>query len=195
MSKRGLVGARLRRVAVSAWSAGYGAVERIIDNPAFAQRIDAVLLLDGIHVGFLAGSEELDRMRLEPFTRFARAAALGGKLFSITHSEILPIGYAGTQATTDVLLQEVGVGRGPGGALPEMPPLLSMEGILPKKKIRPLLPRSEARRGGLVVRGYAGDQPEDHLSHLMQMAVTALPDLVERWKAPLNPPGSRSSRP
>jgi hypothetical protein len=42
--------------------------------------------------------------------------------------------------------------------------------------------RSEARLGGLHVRGYGGETPEHHMSHLLQMAATVLPELSERWK-------------
>ena len=40
---------------------------------------------------------------------------------------------------------------------------------------------SEAHSGNLIVRGYKGDQAEDHTSHLFGMAVTTLPDLVSYW--------------
>ena len=47
--------------------------------------------------------------------------------------------------------------------------------------MRPLEPLTEARAGGLVVRGYAGAQEQYHVMHLVQMSVTGLPDLVQHW--------------
>lgn len=184
LEKRGLRSPVLRRVALAAWSAGYGAVLRILEQPALADQIDAVVLLDGIHCGYRLNSTTLQLDRIAPFERFARAAIDHGKLFSITHSEITPIGkYAGTRETTDALLQLVGVARTPGGEAPPPVALASIDGVIAKKSLRPLLPRSDTRAGGLHVRGYVGDQPEHHTMHLIEMSETALPDLVQHWAA------------
>jgi hypothetical protein len=184
MEKRGLLHPHLRRLALSAWSAGYGAVLKVLEQPALAARVNAVLLLDGIHVGYQPGSENaLIMERLAPFERFAREAVLGRRLFSITHSNITPVGhYAGTHETTDALLRVVGVARVPGGEKPALPALRTIEGVIAKKRILTLEPESTAQQGGLRVRGYAGDQPDHHIAHLVHMAVTVLPDLVAWWK-------------
>lgn len=187
MEKRGLQTPSLHRLALTAWSAGYGAVLRILEQPALADQVDAVVLLDGIHCGYKPESTALQLERIAPFERFARAAIDHGKLFSITHSEITPIGnYAGTRETTDALLKLVGVTRTPGGVEPPPVALASIDGVIAKKSIRPLLPRSDTRAGGLHIVGYVGDQPEHHSMHLIEMSVTALPDLLEHWapKAP-----------
>jgi hypothetical protein len=183
MEKRGLVHPHLRRLALSAWSAGYGAVLKVLEQPALAEKVDAVLLQDGIHVGYQPNSDALILERLAPFERFAREAVLGKRLFSITHSNITPAGhYAGTHETTDALLKAVAVARVPGGDRPELPALHSIEGVIARKRLLTLEPESTARQGGLHVRGYGGDQPDHHIAHLVQMAVTVLPDLVEWWR-------------
>lgn len=185
MEKRGLRNPSLRRFALSAWSAGYGAVLRTLEHTALADQVNAVVLLDGIHCGYQPGTKTLILERLAPFERFARAAMEGKKLFSITHSEISPVGnYAGTKETTDALLQRVGVARTPGGETPPQLALAAIDGVIARKSIRPLVPRSEATSGELHVRGYVGDQPETHSMHLIEMSVTALPDLVRYWAAP-----------
>jgi hypothetical protein len=182
LEKRGLRGARLRRLALTAWSAGYGAVLRILEQPALAEKVDAVVLLDGIHCGYAPSSRVLIKERLAPFERFAELSAGGKKLFSITHSDIIPSGdYAGTHETTDALLQGVGAKRLPGGEKLPLPTLTSMVGVLPKKSLLPLKPLTEAHLRGLHVRGYAGDQAEQHIMHLVQMSVIALPDLTQHW--------------
>ena len=185
LEKRGLRSPVLHRVALTAWSAGYGAVLRILEQPALADQIDAVVLLDGIHCGYKPNSTTLQLDRIAPFERFARAAIDHGKLFSITHSEITPIGkYAGTRETTGALLQLVGVPRTPGGEAPPPVALTSIDGVIARKSLRPLLPRSDTRAGGLHVRGYVGDQPEHHTMHLIEMSETALPDLMQHWAPP-----------
>ena len=183
MEKRGLLHAHLRRLALSGWSAGYGAVLKILEQPALAAKVDSVILLDGIHVGYQPWNNDLIMERLAPFVRFAREAVEGRKLFVITHSDITPAGhYAGTRETTDAVLREVGVERTPGGEAPVMPVLHSIDGVIAKKKLIPMEPETTAIRAGLHVHGFAGDQPDHHIAHLVNMAVTALPDLVERWK-------------
>jgi hypothetical protein len=188
LEKRGLEHAKLRRLALTAWSAGYGAVLEILTRPALAEKVDAVILLDGIHVGYRAGTSEPQLDRLMPFERFAREAMEGKKLFTITHSDITPVGhYAGTRETTDALLRSIGVDRQSGGEAPAMPALHSIEGVIARKKIVKLVPETFVAKGELRVRGYAGDQPEDHMAHLIHMTTAALPDLAARW----NQPGSR----
>lgn len=197
MEKRGLVKPTLRRVALSAWSAGYGGVLKVLEQPALASRVNAVLLLDGIHVGYQPGTggpkaaalkaraeqRPLLLERLAPFKRYAEEAVGGSRLFSITHTHITPIGdYAGTLETTSALLQAVDVARAPGGDKPTMPALKSIDGVIARKLLRTIDPVSTARAKGLVVREFAGDQPEDHMMHLLYMAVTVLPDLVSWWK-------------
>ena len=183
LEKRGLAHARLRRLALTAWSAGYGAVIEVLAQPALAEKVDSVILLDGIHVGYKPKSTELLVERLAPFERFAREAAAGKKLFSITHTNITPVGsYAGTHETTDALLKALGIPRREGGDTPAMPSLRSIDGVIARKKQVGLVPESTADRGGLHVRGYRGDQPDDHMAHLIHMTTTALPDLVAHWR-------------
>lgn len=181
LEKRGLRGAHRARVALSAWSAGYGAVQRSLEHPDIFADVDAVLLEDGIHAGYLPQSTTLDVGKIASFEKFATEAVAGKKLFSITHSDIKPIDYAGTHETCDALLAGVHVERAPLGDAPAMPPLKSIEGVVAKKSLRPLEPRTIARSGGLVVRGFSGEQPEDHSAHLFGMAATTLPDLVQYW--------------
>jgi hypothetical protein len=183
MEKRGLVAPHLGRLALSSWSAGYGAVLKILDQPALAARVDAVILLDGIHIGYQPGSTELALEKLAPFVRFAEQAVADRKLLSITHSNIRPMTtYAGAGETTDALLRAVDVARELGGEAPLMPALSSIDGVIAKKKILSLVPETRASRGSLFVRGYGGELPEHHMAHLIQMSTTALPDLVRRWK-------------
>jgi hypothetical protein len=185
MERRGLAHARLGRVALIAWSAGHAAVGRILEQPAIAERIDAVILLDGLHVGHAPGTHRQPALeQLAPYERFARWAAGGEKLFVITHSDIAPDGFVGAHDTTDLLLGRLGVLRYAGGEVATIPDIPAVEGVLSKRLRLPLEPLTLADRGRLIVRGYAGDQPEHHIYHLMEMASIALPDLAAWWARP-----------
>jgi hypothetical protein len=104
LERRGLVQPKLRRIALTSWSAGYGAIVRILENPSIGDTIDSVILLDGIHAAYLNNSKDVDPLRMGPYEKFARQAVRGDKLFVITHSDIEPYTYAGSKATTGALL-------------------------------------------------------------------------------------------
>jgi hypothetical protein len=180
LQARGLRGAKLRRLALSGFSAGYGAVRGILSQPKLAEQVNAVLLLDGIHAGYLPRDHTLDVDRLAPFVRFAQQATAGKRLFSITHSEITNGYYAGTHESTDALLASVGVEREWGGDVSRCTALPSPGN---PQKADPFVQQSEARRGSLHVRGYGGTAKEDHMMHLRHMSETAVPDLVRYWSA------------
>ena len=183
MEQRGLRNARLGRVAVSAWSSGYGGVIKLLADEGIARRIDAVLLFDSIHCGYEdARSKRLKRFQIEPIERFAQRAVEGRALLSITHSEIETVGYLNAHGTADVMLNAVGVPRTRTAEGQPMPELSTMVGVLPKALMVPLPALSEAHRGGLHVRGYEGGGPVTHMLHLVQMSTTALPDLARYWK-------------
>jgi hypothetical protein len=180
LGDRGLEHGHLRRVAVGSWSGGYGAVSRLLDRNANA--LDAVLVLDGIHCGFLEDGKALNVLVISPFLRGAKRAAEGKLLFSITHSEIDPGSYAGTYLTAGYLLDAVHGTRGEPLGVPEHVQLKSAEGAVSKKLEKRMEPLYEARVGSFHVRGYHGNSPEHHMAHLFQMGATVLPELVERWR-------------
>lgn len=182
---RGLESPHRRRVAIGSWSGGYGAVSRILEHGRGLESLDAVLVLDGIHCGF---SEEnpraLNTRILSPFLDATRRAAEGKILFSITHSEIDPIAYAGTNLTAAYLLDVVHGHRGePESAAPEHLQLRAAEGAVAKALEKGMEPLSEATVGTFHVRGYRGNTPEHHMAHLLQMGATVMPELAARWRS------------
>ena len=142
-------------VTLSAFSAGYGAIRALLRKPNHFDRVDAVLLLDGLHTGYLPPRKvlyeggRLDVAKLEPFLRFARAAVHGDKRFLITHSEIFPGTFASTTETTDYLLGELGLER---EAVLEWGPL-GMQQL------------SRVRCRGFEILGFAGNSAPDHIDH------------------------------
>lgn len=183
LTERGLRSPRLGRVAVSGWSSGYGGVIKLLQRDSVFDRIDAVLLFDSIHCGVDVWTGKQKPDQIEPIQRFARKAAAGRALLSITHSDIETHGYLDAHKTTDVVLRSVGVHRTRAAQPQPMPALRSMIGVMPKAKMLPLPPLTEAHQGGLHVRGYSGNGPITHMLHLVQMSTTALPDLVARWRS------------
>jgi hypothetical protein len=187
MEKRGLSHARLGRVALIAWSAGYGAVKRLLEHPAALDHVDAVILLDALHIGRVPGRRAPAVEQIGPYERFAREAVEGKKLFVITHSDIAPDAFVGARDTTDVLLRRLDVLRYAGGEVAVVPPIAAAEGVLSSRlRHAPLEPLTLADRGRFVVRGFAGDGPEHHVHHLLEMASIALPDLAAWWSRPRN---------
>jgi hypothetical protein len=150
----GGLGLSARSAAVlTSFSAGYGAVREILRNQP--DRIEAVLLLDGLHTDYVPDRKVLDEGglldedQLSMFAVFARRAAEGETQMVITHSEIFPGTFSSTTETADYLLSALDLRRTP---VLEWGP-------------RGMQLISEARRGGLVVLGFAGNTAPDHIDH------------------------------
>jgi hypothetical protein len=183
VERRGLEHARVRRVALGGWSAGYGAISTILQLRKKTDRLDAVLIYDGIHCGWEMGA--LNGRQMRPFADAAAAAARGEIYFGITHSDIDPKAYASTSATAQYLLDSVGATaepRDPETDGPEYLELQSMKGAVAKRREKRMEPTSEAKKGSFHVLGYRGDTKEHHMAHLFQMGATLLPELAARWK-------------
>ena len=186
VGQRGVSNPHVRRVALASWSAGYGAISTVLNVRRGTDPLDSVLVLDGIHCGWLEDRpSELNPLQLGPFVRAAKLAAEGQLFFTITHSEIEPPTYASAAQTAGYLLGAVGY-KAPATVEPiAQPPhvvLRSAEGAVSKKLEKRMEPFSDARVAGLHVRGYRGNTPEHHMAHLLQMAATVVPELAERWK-------------
>ncbi len=155
-----------KRVALSGWSAGYGAILHIIDRAKDAARVDAVLLADGMHVGFEPeGNRKVSALSMAPFTLFADEAIAGHRLFAITHSSI-QTPYASTTETAEFLLDTEGLAvdrRAVPGPRPGM------------------TQTSRADREGFHMRGYSGDDKAAHCDHLFAFGDLLFTPLHERW--------------
>jgi hypothetical protein len=160
----GLASARISRLGLSSWSAGYGGVEQFLRwRP---ERVDAVLLADGLHVGFTDRDQRVvDTGRLEAFTRFAEKAARSEKLMTITHSGIEPMEYAGTAETALALSEAVHA--------PTWPVASGNHGMWQL---------TAARRGQFYVEGYAGNDKAAHSQHLYSIGQTSFARLREYWE-------------
>ncbi len=163
--------AGVNRIALSAWSAGYGAVWRVLDRPSTAAKVDAVLLSDGLHAGFELGQERqrhVNTLQMAPFTLFADQAVTGQKLFAISHSSI-QTPYASTTETATLLLSQQDVPRVTENSQGPRPGMVRT---------------SHAERGEFHVQGFAGNDKPDHCDQLHAMGDTLFPYLLTRWARP-----------
>lgn len=169
--------AHIRRLGLTGWSAGYGAIRAILKQRAGA-RVDAVVLLDGLHSNYDERNPSgLQTSQLSPFLRFAKRAANGGKFMFVSHSSIIPPGYASTTETAHYLTDRLGVQVRSSSA-----------------QDSPFLSRYEqAQSGGFLMRGYYGEGKDDHCAQIALIA-EAVASLEERWHTP-KAEGRRYSRP
>lgn len=180
--ERGLASPKLRRLAISTWSGGYGALMPILAFRSGKDPLDALLVSEGIHTGFRPEAPtELNTLHLEPFRRYAEKAARGELLFSVTHAEVDPPEFAGAGVCVDWLLSRVGGKRVASfDVLPRLE-LVEARGAVAKDKEKLLEQTSEARVGLFRVRGFTGNTKEHHMAHLLQIGATLFPELAERW--------------
>jgi hypothetical protein len=181
VEKRGLPNAKIRRVALSSWSTGYGAIAQILSQSENDERVDSVLLLEGLLAGWLDDeSTRVDPNKIAPFVRFAKLAVDKKKLLAITHSNARARDYASTRTVTDAMLETLKIERQPAKGTPSKVDIKAAHRLFPKEP-RYLEADSRAQSGEFHVLGYKGAAAEDHIAHLAQMSVTVLPLLVARW--------------
>ena len=169
----GTGGAHIRHLALSSWSAGYGAVTQILAH--HAAEIDAVVLLDSLHSDYVTGAPQDLRaihgvwgLPIAPVTAFAQRAARGDGVFYFSHSQVVPPGYASTTEVADFVLGEVGGAR------------------VPMQAMNPLGAELQTGFdvGGVRVRGYAGADERAHCAHVAQLAEVVRDQLEPAWGTP-----------
>jgi LysM repeat protein len=166
--KHGLKQAHARKIGISSWSAGYGAVGEILSQPYGQRVVDTVILLDGLHAGYEGDS--LNHAQLEPFLRFAREARDGKRFMFVSHSSIIPPGYASTTETANYLVSELG-GR-PRKTGTRGNGLWGLELI------------SRYSSGNFHMRGYSGNDKMDHCAHIGLYREVLRIHVKPRWKSP-----------
>jgi hypothetical protein len=148
--------AKPRRIALTAWSAGYAAIEKLLARPEARERIDAVLLADGLHAAFTdRWKRRFAPNALLAFREFGALAKANKKLFAITHSSIATDEYASTSECSKLLLQALDI--------PSEGELVS------------------GRAGGFSIEGSAGVDAAAHVAQFRQMDASLLSKLRARW--------------
>jgi hypothetical protein len=160
--------AKIRKLALSSWSAGYGAIEQILRQPA-GKKVDALILLDSLHAGYSdEQTHTLKAEQLTPFIAFAKRAAAKQTFMFMSHSSIIPPGYA---STTEVAGYVV-------GKLGGKPKKANRQDVLGLDMI------DRFDKGFFHMRGYTGDDKPDHCAHIGLMADIVRAHLEPRWKTP-----------
>lgn len=155
-----------QNIALSAWSAGYGAVEQLLGQPIPQSRVGSVVLLDGLHAGFQGSS--LNPERMEPFVNFAKRAADGSRFMFVSHSSIRTPGYASTTQTAQYLTWKLG-GRPQSASVTASDPM-------------GLDRYTTFTRGNFHVRGFTGSGASDHCAHLGLMRDVLTVHLKPFWQ-------------
>jgi hypothetical protein len=164
--KTGKKSAHARHLGLSSWSAGYGAVQHILAQQYAKDRVDTVVLLDGLHCGYRGVA--INGAPIAMFTDFAKRAANGETLMFVSHSSIIPPGYASTTETADYLVHECGGklhdthGTGP----------LGMDLI------------TRFSKGNFFVRGFAGNDKMDHCAQIGEFRDVLRVHVKPRWNSP-----------
>lgn len=149
---------KIRHITLSGFSAGYGAIRKILRSQSNYDKVNAVLLLDGIHASYiperivLAEGGKIDSTGLNAFINLASDASKKNskKKFLITHSEIFPGTYVSTTEATDYIAQLLRI---------NITPVLRW-GPLGMQQI------SEARQNHFTIMGFAGNTARDHVDHI-----------------------------
>lgn len=155
----------IRRLVVSSFSAGFGAVREILRDPSYAAAITDLVLVDTLYAGYAKqeGRDVVDPADMAPFEPFAQRAARGETTIWLTYSGVVPPGYASTFETADYLARKVGarIESAHGVDAPGLNLIAS------------------ADLGGFHIRGYAGSDGPAHMKHLFALdffyARTSLP--------------------
>jgi LysM repeat protein len=168
----------IRNLALSSWSAGYGAVSQILTQPA-GKKVDTLILLDSVHAGYVdEKAKKLKTEQIKPFLEFARKAARGKGLMFQSHSSIIPPGYAPTREVSHYIVEQLG-------------------GKMRKSTRSDVLGLSMFERydrGNYHVRGYRGNDKPDHCAHLGLMADVVKIHINRRWNPPAGSRGKAEIR-
>jgi hypothetical protein len=153
-------GVRFGRVMLGGWSAGCGAIRQILKASDSYARVDAALMIDGIHSDYVDGKpgpleSKIGGENLEIWQKLARDAMAGRKRAIVTHSEIFPGTFASTTETADYLLKQLNLARRP----------VLKWGPMGLQQL------SEARAGKFLLAGYAGNSAPDHVDQLHSLPV------------------------
>jgi hypothetical protein len=172
-------GLHVRRVGIVAWSAGFGAVGRVLSVPKYFAQVDSVILLDAMQAGYKDPSRGMgqgpDRVSLtgiDPYVRFAQEAKAGKKQLVITHTSIIPPEYASTTDAALALVAAVSAEKHPA------------ENGGHEANSRGMLRTYRVDTGDLHVHGYRGAGPDDHMKHLHMVGDVVREWLVPRWSSP-----------
>lgn len=161
-------GAKLRRIALSAWSAGFVSISKIMSDPDSAAKIDAVMVGDGFFTSLTnVKKRTVNSDSLTRFVTLAESAKKDEKLFVITHSSIPTQDYASTEETAAKLIE------------------LTQTTKVPNTTVGPRNMHEiyAVDQGSFHIKGFEGFTAGDHIKHITAAGETMYPYLKARWDA------------
>ena len=171
-------GAKIRRIALSAWSAGFVSVSKIMSEPDSAARVDAVLVGDGFFTSLTNVKKRIvNADSLARFVALAEAAKKDEKLFVITHSSIPTQDYASTDETAAKLIELTSATK------------VANTSVGPRN-MRQLY---AVDQGSLHIKGFEGFTAGDHIKHITAAGENMWPYLKARWEVPATAPSSSAA--
>lgn len=155
------LGSRVVTLDLSSFSAGYGAVRELLQQPDAAQRIRRIVLADSMYGSLVSkeGPRVVLPEHVEVYAPFARLAVAGDRTFALTYSSIETPTYASTREVAHALATLIGVQR---DAVP------AGSHAATKDPDFPLFERADA--GHFHLWGYGGTTAEAHLTHPRHIA-------------------------
>ncbi|MFZ4399402.1 MAG: hypothetical protein ACOYO1_05150 [Bacteroidales bacterium] len=158
----------LGKLSLGSFSAGYGAVGGILSDPAMRDRVDSVVILDGIHHG---QNGKPNRAAMKPWEEYAKMAKNDpNKRFVFLYTAVDPGAYASTSDSANYLNAATGAQQQPQD---------------PNKTYAGITPSSISNIGGYTAiqlyprksdkPGYGYLESEQRKQHVM--AANALPDV------------------
>jgi hypothetical protein len=162
--------AHIRHLAITAWSAGYAAVNAILRGGD--EGIDAVVLLDGFHTAYVDPKrpDDLDAMDVNgvaPLLSFAARAAAGEKIFFFTHSQVGTHRYASTTKLANLLVSRLSLSPTAG------PPTEDPFGLT-----------DFVDKNGFHMRGYGGVNEKAHCDQVRHIGEAVREFLEPAWGTP-----------
>jgi len=161
-------GAKLGRIGLSAWSAGFASVKAVIDDEERRDHIDAIVIADGLFTSWANKDKKIPNLRsLDALIAFAKRALAGERLLGLTNSRVPTFTYPTTEETTLSLLGTLSV-----------PTAAPASSVGPRKG---MFPTYEVHQAGFHVWGYDGDKAGDHIAQIRVMGDLLFPLIEKRW--------------
>ncbi|UCS95829.1 hypothetical protein KZP23_14345 [Echinicola marina] len=145
----------IKAIYLSGWSAGYGAIRSILKQESHP-KMDGVILLDGMHAGYipknqtLATGAKIKEEDLAVFLSLSHEAMKENISFTFTHSSVFPGTYASTTECADYLIHKLQLERNP----------VLNHGPLGMQQL------ADNHVGKLRIKAFAGNSAPDHIDHL-----------------------------
>jgi hypothetical protein len=143
-------------ITLSSFSAGYGAIRALLDDPRCVELIDQLVLADTVYASFghqrnSLGSRPFPSYEQnKPFVDFAKLAVMGKKGMVLTHCELEPETYSSTEEVGQLVRDAIGVR------------------LIPVNEVwsKGLRIKGHVRKGRFVSVATRGNQGSDHVAHL-----------------------------